>query len=309
LNLYINGRIKESVTEYKSVAVEPKIFFGAYSAGSSSKFRGSIDQVAFYDRALSKDELDEMRGRLRQSSRGASQSFEPRVAGRRGGSDNSIPDVAAAGRVPQQPPNSGNPREAQFPGDQFDRDQPLFPGDQFDAESGNGGEQQFPGDQFDSGNIGSRNAQLRPGEREPLDTSGILTSDRLNQLASDNLARDARRNAAVQAGIDSRKDRRLSTPPTVDPNVQPADGFVAPDLSYDSRDEIDPSAAVASVVLDDSMVNMPIETAEDFEDLMDTSKSGANGGLGVRWFGAWFDKQTNPVPGRPVHGPYPCYQE
>jgi len=230
LNLYINGRIKdkESVTEYKSKSVAPKIFFGAYSAGSGSKFRGSIDQVAFYDRALSKGELDEMRGHLRQSSRGASQPFEPRVAGRRGSSDNSIPDVAPAGGVPQQSPNSVDPRPAQFQGDQFDRDQPLFPGDQFDAESGSRGEQQFPGDQFESGSVDSRNARLLPGEREPLETSGILTGDRLNQLASDNLARDAKRardkaardEAVRQAGVENSNARDIATPLIVDSTAQ-----------------------------------------------------------------------------------------
>jgi len=132
LNLYINGRIEESVKEYKRKAVEPRIFFGARSAGSGSKFRGSIDQVAFYDRALSKDELDEMRGNLRTSARGANNALADR--------------------------------------DVMETQDPMEIQDLMEIDAADG-EENFPSNQFESGNVDSRNSRLLPGEREPVDTA------------------------------------------------------------------------------------------------------------------------------------------
>jgi hypothetical protein len=288
LNLYVDGRMSESVNVFKPKAVPPTFFFGSTSAGNYSKLRGAIDQVGIYARALSKDELDTMRGQLRQAARGSSPPFAPTIAGRQGSPNRIPPDVTPAGGLPQQPPNSIDPREAQFPGDQFDSDQVNFPGDMF-SEDGTGDEESFPGDMFDGDDEGDgeeefpgdqldpvsndpRLAQSRLGERDPLDTSA-LSSERLGQWTSGSLSAEDERDRAALDAISAQKGPRVSPPPSVDPNSQGADGFVAPDLISDNRAGVQARAGIDAVsIANPGAPNVPNDRVSDLATITDTEE-------------------------------------
>jgi len=62
LQLYVDGRVTESVAIFDSGSLGPKMTLGDISDGSLYTFRGGLDQIAIYNRALDKEELDELRG-------------------------------------------------------------------------------------------------------------------------------------------------------------------------------------------------------------------------------------------------------
>jgi len=71
LTLFSNGQVSETVSIWKDDGAAPTLRLGAISAGNSYKFRGSIDHLSIFDRALTPDELREMNRSLRQSRGGA----------------------------------------------------------------------------------------------------------------------------------------------------------------------------------------------------------------------------------------------
>lgn len=124
LTLYSNGRVTEKAGIRKEKAITPYLSLGASSKGSSGKFRGAIDDVRVYSKAMSNEEI-------RAS---ASQQNPTRAEGIRTASSGQSGENDSSGRVAGTPTYDQVGREQTFPGDMFDGDEEQFPGDMFDGE-------------------------------------------------------------------------------------------------------------------------------------------------------------------------------
>ncbi len=110
--LHTGGRMTESAVPFKGQDMHVDLYLGTGSPRYEHMFRGAVDELRIYDRALSEEEIG----------------------------------LLAKAKVSAFPGDQfeGDPR--QFPGDQFEGGPTQFPGDQFEGDPA-----QFPGDQFEPG--------------------------------------------------------------------------------------------------------------------------------------------------------------
>lgn len=144
IKLFTNGRISEAAGIRKEPAIGPKIVLGMKAPDHPYRFRGSIDHLSIYQRALSADELNDLMTRMRQARTSGRRDLM--VAGANAGTAGAGPEgrLTPAGTVQQLPDGTFDADEQQFPGDMFDGDERVFPGDMFEGD-----EEQFPGDMFE----------------------------------------------------------------------------------------------------------------------------------------------------------------
>ena len=67
LKLFTNGRISEAAGIQKQPTIAPKLLLGMKAVNHPYRFRGAIDHLSIYDRALSSDELSDVMARMRQA--------------------------------------------------------------------------------------------------------------------------------------------------------------------------------------------------------------------------------------------------
>ncbi len=210
LSLFTNGRTSEAVKIYKEKTVTPQLLLGSISSGSSSKFRGAIDHLMIYNRALPEDELQQIMGGLRRASSGqhggeifARSDASSDLVDGDGSGDLSYEDV---GREQQFPGDMFDPDEQQFPGDMFDGDEQQFPGDMFEGD-----EEQFPGDMFEGSESSASSAQDSGDSPGPGSGGAITDAEREafedparspQQQFIDQMEEEARRDAAAGTAID-----------------------------------------------------------------------------------------------------------
>ena len=182
--LHSGGRMTESAVPFKGQDMHVDLYLGTGSPRYEHMFRGAVDELRIYDRALSEEEI----GLLAT----ANASAFPR--------DNFDPSDAAF------PGDNFDPSDAAFPGDNFDPSDTAFPGDNFDPSDA-----AFPGDNFE------RRESTPTGNSSTTDTSalgGVSPGDvTLVDMAVDNPTDDNRDAATPYMTLPDANDNPSIMPP------------------------------------------------------------------------------------------------